>query len=119
MSTGADNHAADRLERTVMIREGFVPITCRVFTHGICQHLCDVENERVRSPPVNYNYVISLLVCAVRFCELRPRAAGREDLRQRDMGDDKVGKNIDSSSPLFFTLFSRMVFYTPARATLT
>lgn len=52
--------------------------------------ICDVEGETFTSP-VNYNYVISLLVCAVRFCELRPRAPSREDLRQRNVGDDKVG----------------------------
>lgn len=77
------------------------------------------ERTRVRSPPVNNNYVISLLVCAVRFCELRPRAPGRQDLRQRDVGDDKVGKKIDSSSPLSFTLFSlaRFILYTCATPT--
>lgn len=32
------------------------------------------------------------ITCAVRFCELRPRAAGCEDLWQRDVGGDKVGK---------------------------
>lgn len=32
------------------------------------------------------------VLCAVRFCELRPRAASCEDLWQRDVGGDKVGK---------------------------
>jgi len=36
---------------------------------------------------------MSVFLCAVRFRELRPRAPGRQDVRQRDVGGDKVGKN--------------------------
>lgn len=44
------------------------------------------------------------VLCAVRICELRPRAAGCEDLWQRDVGGDKVGKTWapDSLSFSFF-----------------
>lgn len=60
----------------------------------------DVDGGHVRSAVLSttrtsgeLHAILFSVLCAVRFCELRPRAPGREDLRQRDMGGDKVGKN--------------------------
>lgn len=46
------------------------------------------------------------ITCAVRFCELRPRAAGCEDLWQRDLGGDKVGKTLQTSNCLVSSSFA-------------
>jgi len=56
--------------------------------------------------PANDILFLSLFVCAVWFCELRPRAFGREDLRQRNVGGNKVGKNRWPVSLLSLMLFS-------------